>query len=79
MPSFSRRKNDWEVESVARLLRILHWQAYIKEDRLVWKGCKDGVFSVRSLYLFYEQGGGISFPAKAIWKPWILPKVCFFV
>ena len=50
-----------------------------EEDRLVWEGSKDGMFFVRSLYLDSEQGGEMSFPAKAIWKPWVLPKVCFFL
>ena len=56
MPHFSRRLNDREVGSVVRLLRILHgWRVCMEEeDRLVWEGSKDGVFSVRSLYLFSE-------------------------
>ena len=49
-----------------------------EEDRLVWEGSKYGVFSVRSLYIVLEQGGEKTFPAKAIWNPWVPPKVCFF-
>lgn len=40
-----------------------------EEDILVWKGSKDGVFSVRSLYHVFDKGGEMSFLAKSIWKP----------
>ena len=57
MPRSSKRMNDWEVELVARLLRILHgwWVSKEEDDRLVWEGGKDGVLFVRSLYLVLNR------------------------
>lgn len=49
-----------------------------EEDKLAREGSKDGVLLLRSLHLVSENGGEKSFPAKAIWKPWVPPNMCFF-
>ena len=44
------------------------------EDKLVLEGGKNDAFSVKFLYLAFEQGTELSFPTKVIWNSWVLPR-----
>ncbi|KAJ9696951.1 hypothetical protein PVL29_008942 [Vitis rotundifolia] len=79
-PLFTRAFNDWEIESVERLLQKIHVCRVQRdeEDKVIWTVSKNGAFSVKSLYSILERGGSSLFPSKSIWRVRVPPKVAFF-
>ena len=49
------------------------------EDRMVWKGTKNEIFTVKSLYNSLDHGCAVPFPWRIIWSPDVPTKVGFFV
>ncbi|RVW36082.1 hypothetical protein CK203_079668 [Vitis vinifera] len=80
IPCFSRPFNDWEVETVERLLSTLKGKRLVAglEDRVLWKASKNGIFSVKSLYNTLESSRAVPFPGSIIWSPCVPTKVGFF-
>ncbi|KAL6345789.1 hypothetical protein AAG906_017541 [Vitis piasezkii] len=72
--------NDWEVETVERLLSTLQGKRLVAglEDRVLWKASKNGIFSVKSLYNTLESSRAVPFPWSIIWSPCVPTKVGFF-
>ena len=52
-PVFTRPFNDWELQEVGRFLSCIERFSVVSkvEDKLKWEETKDGVFSVKSMYL----------------------------
>ena len=48
------------------------------DDKLVWVGARDGIFSIKRLYDCLELRRLVDFPSKVIWKSWAPSKVTFF-
>ena len=80
IPCFSISFNDWEVETVERLLSTLKGKRLVAglEDRVLWKASKNGIFSVKSLYNTLESSRAVPFPGSIIWSPCVPTKVGFF-
>jgi mannosylglycoprotein endo-beta-mannosidase len=78
---FFRAANDWEMEDFDAFFALLYGTTLRSEedDVIVWKGSKDGVFSVRSMYDLLRGGAGPSFPWKSVWRSSCPLRVSFFV
>ena len=76
-PHFVRPFNDWEVE---RLLSSIQGKRLDVdgEDRMPWKGTKNEIFTVKSLYKSLAHSCAISFPSNIIWSPYVPTNVSFF-
>ena len=48
------------------------------DDKLMWVGARDGIFSIKRLYDCLELRRLVDFPSKVIWKSWAPSKVTFF-
>ncbi|RVW15849.1 Exportin-7 [Vitis vinifera] len=72
--------NDWEVEEVERLLSSIQDKRLDAdgEDRMLWKGTKNEIFTVKSLYKSLDHSCAVSFPGNIIWSPYVPSKVSFF-
>ncbi|RVW23505.1 Transposon TX1 uncharacterized 149 kDa protein [Vitis vinifera] len=44
------------------------------EDRMLWKGTKNEIFTVKSLYKSLAHGCAVSFPGNIIWSPYVPTK-----
>ena len=79
-PLFLRPFNDWEVEEVERLLSSIQDKRLDAdgEDRMLWKGTKNEIFTVKSLYKSLDHSCAVSFPGKIIWSPYVPSKMSFF-
>ena len=49
------------------------------KDRMVWKGTKNEIFTVKSLYNSLDHSCAVPFPWSIIWSPDVPTKVGFFV
>ena len=49
------------------------------ENRMVWKGTKNEIFTVKSLYNSLDHCCAVPFPWRIIWSPDVPTKVGFFV
>ena len=82
-PKFSRPFNDWEVEEVEeveRLLLLIRGRRLnpLLEDRMLWKETKDEIFSVKSLYSALASRRVVQFPNSIILNPCVPTKVSIF-
>ncbi|WJZ95322.1 hypothetical protein VitviT2T_014100 [Vitis vinifera] len=79
-PLFLRPFNNWEVEEVERLLSSIQGKRLDAdgEDRMLWRGTKNEIFIVKSLYKSLDHSCGVSFPGNIIWSPYVPSKVSFF-
>ena len=79
-PCFSRNFHDRELDVVNNFfLKLSEFGRFReKEDKMVWKATKNGMFSVRSFYNALENVGEVTFPSKIIWNSWVPTKVSFF-
>ncbi|RVX09327.1 putative ribonuclease H protein [Vitis vinifera] len=48
------------------------------EDRMLWKGTKNEIFTVKSLYKSLAHSCAVSFPGNIFWSPHVPSKVSFF-
>ena len=48
------------------------------EDRMLWKGTKNEIFTVKSLYKSLAHSYAISFPGNIIWSLYVPTNVSFF-
>ena len=76
-PRFSRPFNDWEVERFLSTIQGKRLNADV-EDRMVWKGTKNEIFTVKSLYNSLDHSCAVPFPWSIIWSPDVPTKVGFF-
>lgn len=80
-PRFERNLNDWEMDELCGLLRVIN--GVRPNNTLVddweWDLNKKGIFSSKSLYLELVRDRAIVFPHKFIWNPGILSKVALFL
>ncbi|RVW65755.1 LINE-1 retrotransposable element ORF2 protein [Vitis vinifera] len=78
--SFLRPFNDWEVEEAERLLSSIQGKRVDAdgEDRMLWRGTKNEIFTVKSLYKSLDHSYAVSFPGNIIWSPYVPSKVSFF-
>ncbi|RVW36960.1 hypothetical protein CK203_094909 [Vitis vinifera] len=62
-PLFLRPFNDWEVEEVERLLSSIQGKRLDAdgEDRMLWRGTKNEIFTVKSLYKSLDHSYAVSF------------------
>ena len=79
-PLFLRPFNDWEVEEAERLLSSIQGKRVDAdgEDRMLWRGTKNEIFTVKSLYKSLDHSYAVSFPGNIIWSPYVPSKVSFF-
>ncbi|RVW56524.1 putative ribonuclease H protein [Vitis vinifera] len=65
-PLFLRPFNDWEVEEAERLLSSIQGKRVDAdgEDRMLWRGTKNEIFTVKSLYKSLDHSYAVSFPGK---------------
>ena len=79
---FRRPLLAWEEEDLARLRSALLVHPPIRQhqrDKMVWKANSSGIFSVNSLYSWYQQSLGDSIPyLKFVWNKLAPPKAQFF-
>ncbi|RVW47663.1 hypothetical protein CK203_095473 [Vitis vinifera] len=63
-PLFLRPFNDWEVEEAERLLSSIQGKRVDAdgEDRMLWRGTKNEIFTVKSLYKSLDHSYAVSFP-----------------
>ncbi|RVW56027.1 putative ribonuclease H protein [Vitis vinifera] len=80
-PLFLRPFNDWEVEEVERLLSSIQGKRLDAdgEDRMLWRGTKNEIFTVKSLYKSLDHSCAVSFPGNIIWSPYVPSKVSFLL
>ena len=48
------------------------------KDRMVWKGTKNEIFTVKSLYNSLDHSCAVPFPWNITWSPYVPTKVSFF-
>ncbi|RVW33333.1 putative ribonuclease H protein [Vitis vinifera] len=62
-PLFLRPFNDWEVEEAERLLSSIQGKRLDAdgEDRMLWRGTKNEIFTVKSLYKSLDHSYAVSF------------------
>ncbi|RVW33526.1 Vesicle-associated membrane protein 727 [Vitis vinifera] len=48
------------------------------EDRMLWRGTKNEIFTIKSLYKSLDHSYAVSFPGNIIWSPYVPSKVSFF-
>ena len=81
-PRFSRPFNDWELTEVENFLLMTQpWRVVSnREDKLVLKGGKSNLYSVKLLYevLNRTEAETRPFPALSVWNPMVPLKVGFF-
>ncbi|KAL6329297.1 hypothetical protein AAG906_015506 [Vitis piasezkii] len=78
-PLFLRPFNDWEVEEAERLLSSIHGKRLDADgkDRMLWRGTKNEIFTVKSLYKSLDHSCAVSFPGNIIWSPFVPSKLPF--
>lgn len=81
MPRFHRNLNDWEVEEMVRLLKLLEGVHLVPlvRDGWEWVLNKKGIFNSKSLYCELMNHWFTLSPHKRIRIPSIPSKVCFFI
>ena len=83
-PRFSRPFNDWEVEEMERFLSTIstiqgkRLNANV-ENRMVWKGTKNEIFTVKFLHNSLDHSCAVPFPWSIIWSPDVPTKVDFLL
>ena len=82
-PTFFRPFNEWEVEEVEEVERLLltirgRRLNPLLEDRMLWKETTNEIFSVKSLYNVLASRRVDQFPNSMIWSPCVPTKVSFF-
>ena len=81
-PQFSRPFNEWELTEVENFLLMTQpWRVVSnKEDKLVLKGGKSSLYSVKLVYevLNRTEAEKRPFPALSIWNPMVPLKMGFF-
>ena len=66
-----------QVQNFVGLLNNKH--PFLREkNKLVWKGNKNGQFSVRGYYNSLEEGALLKALVKILWNPYVPSKVSFF-
>ena len=79
-PIFLRFFNDWELEEVVRFLQVLYRTQIrpLKEDKIIFKGSRNDVFSVSSMCRVLDCSPQVAFPSRLIWNPVLPPRLSFF-
>ena len=77
---FLRSFNDWELEEVVRFFQVLYRNQLrsLMEDKIIFKGSRNDVFSVSSMYRVLDCSPQVAFPSRLIWNPVIPPRMGFF-
>ena len=75
-----RSVNDWEVNSVVRLLgTLLSERVLIGWDTVSWKGAGNSIYSIKEAYRVLYPGPIAHFLVKGIWVPNAPSKSAFYV
>lgn len=69
-------KNDWNIQLLNNLFEVeyvhvicnLKWPDVVYEDKLLWKGSKDGTFSVQSSYCLQFLGSNDILIFQKLWQ-----------
>lgn len=79
--SFMRSANDWELAEFTAFYSTLYATMVRRNsaNKLMWKGSKNGVFSVKSFYGLISGNPIESFPWRGVWKTNVPTRVSFFV
>ena len=79
-PRFTRSLNDWEIDEVQNFINLISRKKInrLETDRLLSKGDKNGIFSIKANFKLLENGNLKSIPLKVLWNGCVPPKVCFF-
>ena len=77
---FSRAFNEWELDQVQNFIMLTNNKLIIlrKKDRIVWKGNKNGQFSMKVYCSQLEVRPPLQAPTNIIWSPYVPTKVGFF-
>ena len=78
---FEKHLIDWEMETVENLFNRIKDKKInpLEEDRMAWKLTKDGHFSLKSSFEFFEGERGTDlFPKRLFWNKWVPSKMGFF-
>ena len=74
-----RSVNDWEVDSIVRLLETLQSESVlIGLDIVSWKGAGNDIYSLKEAYRMLHPRPATHFPVKGIWVPNAPTKSAFF-
>ena len=57
-PRFTRSFNDWEMDKVQNFINLINRKKInqLERDRLLWKGDKNGIFSIKTNFKLLEGG-----------------------
>ena len=54
---FARSFNDWEMDKVQNFINLVNKKTnQMLKDRLLWKGDKNGIFSIKASFALMEVG-----------------------
>lgn len=67
---FARTANNWEMDEFSALYSLLYSKVLMRgeEDKMIWWGSKNGVFSVKSMSGIFMRGSAKGFPWCQCWK-----------
>lgn len=81
----TRNLNDWKLDEYGQPLNLMDGIIILdRRDTLIWKGQKNGIFSIRSFYNILSNSSNrcntvnSPFPFKSIWKTGTPPIIAFF-
>lgn len=76
-----RNLNDWEMDELGGLLKVLMVYSLAPKrcDGWRWTLNKKGIYTAKCMYCILVNDCKISFPHNDIWKPGIPSKVSFFL
>ena len=79
-PRFTRSFNDWAIHKVQNFINLISQKKInqLESDRLLWKGDKNGIFSIKANCKLLEGENLKSIPLKVLSNGCVPPKVCFF-
>lgn len=79
-PSFSRHFNNWELDIVETFFSgLLEKSIRKKENNVIWKVSKKGVFSINSFYMALEFKRLIPFPTNILESMGLIQSKFFYL
>ena len=77
---FERSFNDWELDIVQCFICTVSSKRlnHLIRDSLLWKEAKEGIFTIKSSFVFLEGGRKQLVSVKMLWNPCVPTKICVF-
>jgi hypothetical protein len=69
----------WAEKSQVNSIMAALSANFVGNYTCVWSLDSKGIFSVRSMYLFFMDGGCINYSMSHLWKLNLFLKVCYFL